>query len=50
VCGISDGDRARLAGPLRVLTLPELIDAGLSRTAVRTRVAQQRLQRLWPGV
>jgi very-short-patch-repair endonuclease len=46
----SDSDLARLAGRLRVLRLAELRAAGLSENAIRHRVAQGRLQRLWPGV
>jgi very-short-patch-repair endonuclease len=46
----SDRDLARLAGPLRILRLDQLRHAGLSAKAVRHRVDEGRLQRLWPGV
>jgi very-short-patch-repair endonuclease len=45
----SDRDLARLAGPLRVLKLDQLRAAGLSEKAMRHRLAEGRLQRLWPG-
>jgi very-short-patch-repair endonuclease len=45
----TDGDLARLAGPLRILRLDQLYAAGLSEKAIRHRVEQGRLQRLWPG-
>ncbi len=45
----SDGELARLAGPLRVLTTAELLQAGLSYAAIEVRVDQGRLQRLWRG-
>jgi very-short-patch-repair endonuclease len=46
----SDGELACLAGPLRVLTLEQLSAARLAEQAIRTRVAQGRLQRLWRGI
>lgn len=46
----TDDELARLAGPLRVLRLQALLAAGLTRDAIRHRVDQGRLQRLWPGV
>jgi very-short-patch-repair endonuclease len=48
--GPSDADLARLAGRLRVLTLEQLLAAGLTRQAIKHRVRQGRLQRLWTGV
>src|SRR3954466_10051961 len=44
------GQLARRAGRLRVLTYAELLDAGLSRKAVRHRVDQGRLQEWCTGV
>ncbi len=49
VSGPTDGELARRAGPLRVLSTGELIAAGLSVEAIRVRVAQGRLQRPWRG-
>src|SRR4051794_20619557 len=46
----SDAELARLAGPLRILRLEQLIAAGLSRKARRHRVEQGRLQLVWPMV
>jgi very-short-patch-repair endonuclease len=46
----SDRHLAQIAGRLRVLRLEELREAGLSENAIRHRVSQGRLQRLWPGV
>ena len=46
----SDADLARLAGPLRILRREQLHAAGLSRSAIRHRITQGRLQQLWPGV
>jgi very-short-patch-repair endonuclease len=46
----TDGDLARLAGPLRVLSVEQLVDAGLSHDAIQTRVTQGRLQRVRRGV
>jgi hypothetical protein len=40
----------QIAGRHRVLRLEQLVDAGLSRKAVRHRLEQGRLQRLWPAV
>jgi very-short-patch-repair endonuclease len=53
VCSISrpsDADLARLAGRLRVLTLAQLIAAGLTPEAIEHRVRHGRLQHLWTGV
>ena len=50
VSGATDGALARLAGPLRVLTTEDLLRIGLGYEAIRVRVAQERLQRLWRGV
>src|SRR4051794_528053 len=46
----SDAELARLAGALRVLTIDQLRDAHLGRTAMRHRVDQGRLRRLMPRV
>jgi very-short-patch-repair endonuclease len=46
----SDGELARFAGRLRVLTFDELKAAGLSRKAIRHRVDQGRLQEWCTGV
>ena len=46
----TDRDLARLAGRLRILTLGQLRANGLTDKAIRHRVAQGRLQRLWLGV
>ena len=46
----SDAELARLAGWPRVLRAEQLKAAGLSRSAIRHRIDQGRLQRLWPGV
>ena len=48
--GPSDHELARLAGQLRVLTLEDLTAAGLTRDAIRHRLRQGRLQKLWTGV
>ena len=48
--GASDGDLARLAGRLRILRTDQLLAAGLSPGAIKHRVAQGRLQRLWRGI
>jgi hypothetical protein len=50
VSGVTDGDLARLAGWLRILRTDQLLAAGLSPDAIKHRVAQDRLQRLWRGV
>jgi very-short-patch-repair endonuclease len=53
VCTISapsDADLARLAGRLRILTLEQLLAAGLSKKAIRHRVREGRLQPLWTGI
>jgi very-short-patch-repair endonuclease len=46
----SDAELARLAGKLRILRGEQLKAAGLSRSAIRHRVKQGRLQQLWSGV
>jgi len=46
----TDAELARLAGPLRVLTLARMHDAGLSRKEIRTRLSHGRLQRIWNGI
>ena len=46
----SDIDLLRLAGPLRVLPLDDLLAAGLSYKQVRGRLQQGRLQQLWRGM
>jgi hypothetical protein len=43
----TDGELARRAGSFRVLTIDDLRAAGLSKEAIRTRVNQGRLQRIW---
>jgi len=53
VCTISapsDAALARRAGRLRVLTLEQLLAAGLTEKAIRHRVREGRLQKLWTGV
>ena len=50
VVGPSDAELARLAGQLRVLTHENLTAAGLTRDAIRHRLRQGRLQKLWTGV
>jgi very-short-patch-repair endonuclease len=46
----NDAELARLAGRLRVLTLEQLLAVGLTVKAIKYRVTQGRLQRLWTGV
>ena len=46
----TDAELARQAGHLRILTLEQLLAAGLSEKAIRHRVEQGRLQRLWTGM
>ena len=48
--GVTDGDLPRRAGRLRILRTDQLLAAGLSPDAIKHRVAQDRLQRLWRGV
>ncbi len=46
----SDAELAQQAGRLRVLTLAQLVAAGLSPEAIEHRVRHGRLQHLWTGV
>ena len=46
----TDAELARIAGPLRVLTVEQLVGAGLTPEAIEHRVRQGRLHRLWRGV
>jgi len=46
----TDAELMRRAGFLRVLTLKQLLSAGLSKKAIARRVEEGRLERLWQGV
>lgn len=50
ISGPDDAELARRAGRLRVMSLADLMTAGLTEDAIRHRVDQGRLQRLWTGI